>query len=337
MDDLGLLGELRADVGSNAASIAVVRERLVAAIESAPNRRRHAPRRRLRVATFVAVAVAAVGAVVIAVLGRSTTSTPPSPVNVDLAAKVLRAAALSAASQPTVRPRPGQWIYSRTVWDQPGSRTTSADNWVTFDGRSDAYRWGGRLLVHRAPAVVHAGPFPSDGAGIALRRYMHEVTPMSAYDALASLPVRPEAMLAAIRRAAAADPGLVIPPGGSPTAHTTIHQLEFEFFANLLWNAAQAAPAPAEAAAFRALSTIHGVTAIPARDAAGRLAVALSERGVQSQLLLDRRTYQVTGLRMISNGHWPMAPKSNRTIPAGTVVESLAWVRIAFVARPGER
>jgi hypothetical protein len=183
----------------------------------------------------------------------------------------------------------------------------------------------GQLVVHTSPASA---------TGLS--------TPISAYDALASLPLGPKALLAAVDRAIATNPGSVAPPGGSPIEHhQSRQQLEFQFLTQLLWQAAQAAPARAEAAVFRALATIGGVSAQAGiTDAAGRPAIALSDVGDDQQLLLDPTTYKVTGLRTISDGKWPvdvMAKGPGPTYPRGTVIESDAWVSITFVSRPGER
>ena len=166
--------------------------------------------------------------------------------------------------------------------------------------------------------------------------------PMGAYDALASLPSDPQALLRAVDRAVAVDPSSVAPPGGSPISnHQTRQQLEFQYLTQLLWQAAQAAPARGEAAVFQALATIPGVTVQRGvSDAVGRPAIALSDCGDEQQLLLDPRTYKVTGLRTISDGTWPvdvMAKGKGPTYPSGTVIESDAWVKIALVSGPGAR
>ena len=104
-----------------------------------------------------------------------------------------------------------------------------------------------------------------------------------------------------------------------------------------MWNAAQAAPASAEAAVFRAMATIPGVTAQPAAtDAAGRPAIALSDDGDGQQLLFDPQTYEVTGLRQVGNGHYT-APGKRGTLPAGTIADSVAFLSVALVNAPGDR
>lgn len=126
--------------------------------------------------------------------------------------------------------------------------------------------------------------------------------------------------------------------GRPRSPHPTRAQLEFEFLTGLLWNAAEASPARADAAAIRALSRIPGLTAERGiADAAGRPAIGLSDTGDEQQLLLDPRTYQVTGLRTVSNGTWPVnvMKRGGPTWPQGKVLFSLAWAQIDPVRRPG--
>lgn len=289
----------------------------------------------------VAVAAAAIAALVIGITSsdRHAPSSPQISVHaarIALAARVLRAAALTDASQPTRRPAADQWIYTTSVQRERGQATQGPypAQWLRFDGRASAYRQNGRLVVHTNPTAPNT-------AGTPLARYATNTTPMNAYDALASLPPEPTAMLRAVDTAVKADPESVAPPGSSPSGrHNTRAQLEFQYLATLLWNASLAAPARAEAAVFRAMQTIPGVSAQSGiTDAVGRPAVALSDTGDEQQLLLDPHTYQVTGLRTISDGSWPVNPTlhTGPAYPKGTVVSSIAWDALRLVRGPGER
>ena len=338
MNELEAVRSLRADVKwPGAQELAAPRGRLLEAIDAAATR----PRRGLG---WVALAaVAATAALAIAILDVPRTArvqpTPTVPArHMTLAAQVLRAAALhaaalhAAAAEPAARPSPDQWIYSKSVEQEPGAPVQTNENWIQFDGVDTAYVEGGKLVVHVGPA-----PAPASGASTPLEAFDASATPMTAYDALASLPSDPAALLAAVDAEIAAHPGAVAPAGGSPTTGSTRPQLEFGYLSSLVWNAAQAAPASAEAAVFRAMATIPGVGAQPGvTDAAGRPAIALSDEGDGQQLLFDPNTYQVIGLRTISNGHYP-APGKGGTLPAGAVVDSIAFPTVALVDQPGER
>jgi hypothetical protein len=320
------------------ARLAAGRERLLASIadSSRASRARHRAKRtrqvrRLALTGAFSAVVAAVGFALVG--GRQSPQGGPSA-RITLAAQVLRAAALSDASQPSNRPSPHQWIFSNAVERDIGQPVQGGEEWTRFDGRQDAYLQGGQLVVHSR--VI------SNTAGSAIERYVENTTPMSAYDALASLPSSPKALLNTVDATVARYPGSVAPPGSSPSSHhQTRGQLEFQFLTTLLWNASQAAPRRAEADVFRAIATIRGVSAQRGiTDAVGRPAIGLSDSGDTQQLLLDPRTYQVTGLRTLSDGAWPVnVMKAGRgpTYPKGTVITSLAWLRIDFVSRPGQR
>ena len=122
------------------------------------------------------------------------------------------------------------------------------------------------------------------------------------------------------------------------------------------------APPKAEAAAFRAMAAIPGVTVQPGiTDAAGNPAIGVSDDGGYDQLLLDPVSYQVTGLRQLSTGIDPNAvppsPRELATFPKaeqrkllrqqkaeaktwprkGTVIQSLAYAKVSEVSGPGVR
>jgi hypothetical protein len=332
MNELEAVQALRADVPwPGTQELTAPRGRLLEAIDTAAAR----PRRRLGWVPLVAAAAAA--ALVAGIVARPrTVHVRPMPAvparDMSLAAQVLRAAALHVATEPATRPSPDQWIYSKSVEQEPGSPVATNENWIQFDGVDTAYFQGGKLIVHAGPPAA-----PPTGASAPLRAFDADPTPMTAYDALSSLPPDRTALLAAVDAEIAADPGAVAPAGGSPSAGRTRPQLEFEYLSNLVWNAAQAAPASAEAAVFRAMATIAGVSAQSGvSDAAGRPAIALSDDGDQQQLLFDPHTYEVIGLRQVSDGHYP-APGKSGTEPAGTIVDSVAFVSVTPVNAPGDR
>lgn len=331
MNELDFVRELRADTASpTREQLAAGRARLLAAMDGSRGEGqllRRPPRARYLRRVLVAGVAGAVAALALEAHGSNTARVPvgTSKVKVRLAAQVLGAAATSVASQPRTRPAPYQWIYSSFIARTIGQATQRDEGWARFDGRQTAYLQGGQLIVHTSPV-------PPSGSSY----------PMGAYDALAKLPSSPKALLAAVGREVAENPASVAPPGSSPSDHRqTRQQLAFQFLAQLLWQAAQAAPARAEAAVFRALASIPGVSVERGIiDAAGRPAIGVSDTGDEQQLLLEARTYNVIGLRTISDGTWPvnvMAKGPGPTYPRGTVIESDAWVKVALVSRPGQR
>jgi hypothetical protein len=339
MNELELVRELRAEIpGPGGARLAAGRERLLsgmaAATAPAPVLGR-APGvrywRRMAVATGVAVVILAVA--VVALPGAAPRSATTAISRVRLTAQVLRAAALSAGTRPAVRPSPQQWFFVRSVQWSLGQGVSSNVSWLRFDALETATRLKGRLIVYTSRAPASGGQTP-------LAAFGDDATPLTAYDAMASLPASPTALLAVVYRFAAADPGSVTGAAASPLPHPSRGQLEFEFLTGLLWNASEAAPARADAAVFRALAAIPGVSAQRGiTDAAGRPAIGLSDQGDEQQILLDPRTYQVTGVRTVSNGTWPVnvMKRGGPTWPKGKVLLSSTWAKIEPVDRPGER
>lgn len=292
-----------------------------------------------------------------------------------LAARILRAASATAERAPvTAEPAPGQWIYAETVDYQPQAGTTTSENWLTFDGVQTAYYGspGGPLIEHTSASG--APGVPKDTSPLAAFR--QSATPETAYDALASLPSDPSALLAEISKAAASAGGANI-AAGDPAAGAAPQnqaQLEFDYLTELLWNAAGGVGGPpkAEAAAFRAIAALPGISAQQGvRDAVGTETIAVSDDGGYNQLLLDPRTYQVLGLRQLSNGTGavsisrlsanlrkaflalPTAQEKQKFIrehqqllqmlarqfgpPKGAIEESLAYAQVSEVAAPGDR
>ena len=333
MNELELVRELRAGVPSPTPwRLSAGRERLLASIGASPARSRRrrgpGPRLRLRVAAVaVGLAVVAIAAVGIERTGQRVAR----PVfRVSLAKQVLRSAAASAASRPAVVPSRGQWIYTRVVGRDLGGGRTVSDSWLRFDGRAEAYYQGGQLIVHGVRGTAGRGSSP-------LATFLSQPTPATAYGALASLPADPARLLAEV--ASEVSPSNIAGSGWDRAGgRSSVAQLQFGFLAELLWNAAEVPPPRVEATVFTALADVPGVRAQwGVSDALGRRAIALSIAGVDQQLLLDPQSYQVTGQRTVSNGSWPMpASRGSATVPAGKVVDSLAWGRVSFVPRPGQ-
>lgn len=388
MNDLDVVRDLRAEIPlRDAARMAEGRARLLA--ETAATRprahRTRPPRtRRARLITVVASAVA-VSAAAVAGYALIPAADPGAahpaakagevPQQATLAARILReASATVERASVAAEPAPGQWIYAKTVDYQPQAGTTTSENWMTFDGVRTAYydSPGGPLVVHTSASG--APDIAKDTSPLAA--FSHFVTPKTAYDALASLPSDPSALLAEIGKAAASAGGANI-AAGDPVAGSAPRnqaQLEFDYLTVLLWNAAggMGGPPKAEADAFRAMAALPGISVQQGvTDAAGTETIAVSDDGGYNQLLLDPRTYQVLGLRQLSNGtgavsirRWPASLRKEFLAlptaqerqkfmrehqqlfqrlarqfgpPEGTVEESLAYAQVSEVSAPGDR
>ena len=338
MNDLDLVRDLRADVPSPTRErLAPGRARLLASI-SRPSRPRYARRAVLPVTAAAAASAVAVAVASGALSGPATRSAAVKPpaIRLTLTAQLLSTAAATVAKHPAVRPGPHQWFYTKFVGHDYGQPAQSNENWETFDGRRTAYFQNGQLIVHKTLGVFGGGgPTPLGG-------YNANATPQTAYNALASLPSSPRALLAVIARQAA-KVGPSVAPGSvvSLYAPKGRDELEFDYLAQLLWNSATGEPPAAEAAVFRALAAIPGVSSQQGiTDVIGRPAIGLSDNGGKTQLLLDPRTYQVIGMRAASTGTDPVrtiAGKGRKVPwpPKGTIIESMAWAQVTMVSGPG--
>ena len=338
MNDLDLVRDLRADVPSPTHErLAPGRARLLAYI-SRPSRPRYARR-----AVLLVTAAAAASAVAAAVASgafsgpatRSAAVKPPA-IRLTLTAQLLSTAAATVAKHPAVRPGPHQWFYTKFVAHDYGQPTQSNENWETFDGRQTAYFQNGQLIIHKTLGVF------GGGGPTALGEYNANATPQTTYNALASLPSNPKALLAVIaRQVAKAGPSAASGSAVSLYAPKGRDELEFDYLAQLLWNSATGEPPAAEAAVFRALAAIPGVSSQQGiTDVIGRPAIGLSGNGGKTQLLLDPQTYQVIGMRAASTGTDPVrtiAGKGRKAPwpPKGTIIESMAWAQVTMVSGPG--
>jgi hypothetical protein len=256
-----------------------------------------------------------------------------------LAAKILAAAAAHVAKSGVAEPSPGQWIYYKTVdysspsSGQPAGKTTDQE-WITFDGSGSAYYQDGQVVTHTSTANL---PAPNLGPWAA---WNADSTPKTAYDVLAALPVNPQALLAAIGSHAA---GLTASDfSGNPIAGeppTTQAQREFDFLTEILWNATigVGGPPAAEAAAYRGLATLPGITVQQGiKDTAGGQAIGISDDGGYDQLLIDPVSYQVIGIRQLSTGV-TVAKNANTPGPAkGTLLQEIVYAQNTEVPAPGD-
>ncbi|MGI8329839.1 CU044_5270 family protein [Actinomadura scrupuli] len=278
--------------------------------------RRTGPSRRT---TFRLVAAGGVAGAVIAGVGAVVATSDgrphhPAATPVTETQQVLNAAATFALKQPFTAPRPGQWVYTQTLYRRsgvpgrgqviaPGSPlNTQVDReWVRADGKRMAMYDHGKLVI----SATGGGMPPID------------------YATVAKLPTDPDAMLAWAR--ADRTPG--DRNGGA-----------FQLLGSLLLNNG-ALPPGQTAAAYRAMARIPGVTVDrTAKDGAGHKAVSVSfliEGWAKEEILLDPSTYAYQGHRT--------TVAQNHTMPDGGrflkgAVESYS-VRLAagVVDRPGQR
>lgn len=341
MNDLDLVRTLRADLPAAApARIAAGRNRLLASIANPAPHARHAWRLALPVGAVTAAAAVAA----IAVLGngvhpsarstghRSTHSATSGQIS--LSARVLTVAADKVASEPVTEPPDGQWIYTKFIQTQTGQATQSDENWIRFDGRQTAYFLNGQLIVHNEAA----GSMPADATGLAA--YDDNATPLTAYNALASLPASPAAILTTVSSIVGTTPrdwenrssGSAV----SEIAPKNQGQAEFDYLAQLLWDAYAAGPATAEANVYRAMADISGVTVkTDLTNAVGRTAIGVSANGGVSWLLLDPQTYQVSGISEKAISIKPLKGQNSPSTFSGTI--SMAWADAASVSGPGVR
>ncbi len=338
MTDLDLVRDLRADVPSPTRErLAPGRAQLLASI-SRPSRPRYARRAVLPVTAAAAASAVAVAVASGAFSGPATRSAAvrPPAIRLTLTAQLLTTAAATVAEHPAVQPGPHQWFYTKFVAHDYGQSTQSNKNWETFDGRQTAFFQNGQLIVHKTLGVFGGGgPTP-------LGEYNANATPQTAYNALASLPSNPKSLLAVIGTQVA-KLGPSVAPGSvvSLYAPKGRDELEFDYLAQLLWNSATGEPPAAEAAVFRALAAIPGVSSQQGiTDIVGRPAIGLSDNGGETQLLLDPQTYQVIGMRAASTGTDPVRTFAGkgRKVPwpaKGTIIESMAWAQVAMVSGPG--
>jgi hypothetical protein len=338
MNDLDMVRTLRADVPSPApARVAAGRSRLLGAIARPAPRVRHPWR--LALVTGAVTAAAAVAAVTVLASGaHPSTHQASSPSatggRISLAARVLKVAADKVASEPVSRPPDGQWIYSKFIQTQTGQATQSDENWIQFDGRQSAYLLDGQLIIH------DQGVTPTPGGASGLAAYDDSATPLTVYNALASLPSNPATILAMVGTIVGTTPrdweNWASGSAVSELAPKSQGQAEFDYLAQLLWNAYAAAPPAAQANVYRAMADIPGVIVhTDLTNAVGRTAIGVSANGGVSWLLLDPQTYQVTGINEKAISIKSMKIKNYPLTFSGTI--SMAWADVALVSRPGAR
>jgi hypothetical protein len=271
--------------------LAAGRERLRAAVKPIGPGRRHQGQARpgyrgltYRRPAMILASGLAVGALAAAavLVSRPAASAPSAPrtgapaIRLVSAAQVLDHAASMALARPALTVRPHQWVYEKGI-KSAGTHSFTMESWTRFDGQKTASFEHGKLVV-----------YPGNPQDVALL-----ATPEAAAGFLASLPTDPSALLAIIHTKADAQPR-------DQWVSKNRDARAFSFLITVMWNALAGVPPEHEAAAFRALAKIPGVTVQTGlTDAAGRPAIGLTFKtgnGLNGTFFLNPHTYTISGL-----------------------------------------
>ncbi|WP_433467789.1 CU044_5270 family protein [Spirillospora sp. CA-128828] len=284
------------------------------------------PRFGVRLAVVGALAAAvAVGVTVVQTGGGTDEHGRPRPVvpgvpagPVANASQALERAARAAETRPFTPPRPDQWIYvekrMRTGPHPNGSLSTDPRDtvvtreWKRADGTQVAGLEKGKL--------VFSGTMPT--------------TPPSDYASLAALPTDPTALLRRIYKDMGGLGGTA--EGRYSTAYAMLGAILRD---NVL-------PPKTEAAVFRAIEQIPGVTLVKGRvDAAGRPALGLgrvAEGWLHEELLLDPATYAYLGERSVAlKDHTSRGLDGSVSVKKGELQNLTVRLRAGIVDKAGQR
>nr|WP_062340789.1 CU044_5270 family protein [Herbidospora sakaeratensis] len=286
MDDLKLLGELRADAPEPSA------DRLDALRPRAPRRRhvRFVPPL-LLVAAAAGVAVVVVGGVGTPVPDLPTTARPVvtagiRPMNAEVVLR--RAARVAERGAPVPAPRDDQWVYWKLLVQNGDDPAPIAEEyWMRFDGTAQSFRRAQGGMEHLA-----IEPEPGDD----------QLTPREFAAEFAELPTDPARLLDHVKND---------PVWKADGEHEDARA--FRVFSVFLY---QEVPLPPKlrGAMFRALAEIPGVRVdAGVRDAAGRTGIGVAFEGdvpgsgvrrdlngqvtTRSYLIFDDTTYEFLGRR----------------------------------------
>jgi hypothetical protein len=361
MDEIDLVRAARPVDSYPAAARAAARARLDAAIAEAAapatsqparrDRRRSGRMRRAAIAGALAVAVA-VALTVTQQLGPDGAPPPAAPTA--NAAELANSAAAAAAARPVPTPRPHQWVYTKELRVEYGSRKPfTVEHWVRVDGRKDVRPTSDRRAARARKVSRERLPLQ------VLRQRLQlppsrcpPDTPVRVRPAVglghwfpdpSAVPTDPDGLLAAVYR-------LVQDPACAPIpAGDTVQDQAFMLIDAML---ATVLPAEVRAALYRALARIPGVTVVRgASDAAGRRGVALARaaaiegRGssgwLRLEIILDGDTYRYLGARhVVTRDHFiPDTPSGSKGtwFRKGQVLVSRAQLALAVVAAPCQR
>jgi hypothetical protein len=278
-------------------------------------RRWRMPRPGARLAVAVTAVAAAVAVIAgITVSGTRTPRSGSEPATLT-AVVVLEKAAAAAQAQPFTAPRPGPWIYIKVLTCAPQF------NFAKVRTRKPV----GKVVGPNAPLVCTTGESWAPVYGTPAAAYQDNA-PIS-YAALMALPKTPAGLLGWARRNA------------GPANGDAFQILDSLLYDNLL-------PPPIEAATFRALALIPGVTLIrDTTDIQGRPALGICYDipggWLRVEILLNPSTYAYLGERDVAIANYT----TQTTGPRGRIVwgvrKGQVWMLIAreaaaVVDRPGQ-
>jgi hypothetical protein len=348
VDDIELLRGLRADAPEpDGRRLAALRDRLVTATSTgavttadatagaslgatvgAPRHRRGSVRSLARRALLAGTVAA--GLVVALTFARSADQTRPvPPVHSTRPGSILllEEAALAAERRPFKKPRPDQWVYTKTKDVQPADGDTKiSEQWMRFDGKQAAsIDEDGRLHVSDLPQLD-----PGDD----------DLTPQQYYDKLVALPTDPYKLLAH----AAGDPHWLKPlmEDWVPIPRTPVPR-DVQAFSVLTLYLGQGAvmPPKLEATIYRALAKIPGVKVeVGVLDADNRPGIGLyyEPKGQQTTtryFVLNPQTYRLLGQRVVWNRDEYIGNDSEPALRKGSVW-LMADLAGGVVDRPGQ-
>ncbi|MGI8331043.1 CU044_5270 family protein [Actinomadura scrupuli] len=292
-------------------------------------RRLRLPRMGVRLVAVGALAVTITAGVTVAQnlggvdeRGRPKPIVPVLPAGpVANAAQALDRAATAAEARTFTPPRPDQWTYLENRETSPSGgpggvatggplKTRVSRQWRRADGKRSAWIEKGRLQIQDEPG---------------------RLTPPADYPTLAALPTDPAALLKWVDKEMG---GL---GGDAPEGH---HAMAYTLLTTVLRNSVL--PPAVEAAIYRAMKQIPGVTLVPrAVDVAGRPALALGrvqEGWLSEEVLLDRTTYTYLGERSIAiKQHTSKGLDGSWTVKKGTVQLFAARIKAGIVDKAGQR
>ena len=295
-------------------------------------------RRRVRRSRVVA---ATAGLALVAVLGAAALVARQLPQE--------RAPAAPAANAAEPTPRPHQWVYTKDVRVEYGSKKPwTQEHWIRVDGKkfinaSSERRAGGAPKVRRERMQLPPSPCPDNKPAPLSTRIRPAVGLGRFFPNPSAVPTDPDGLLAAIYQLVE-DPECAPIPVGD-----TVQDRAFLLIDAMLETVQ---PAEVRAALYQALAKIPGVTvAHGATDAAGRRGVAFvraaaiegpgSSSWLRLEVILDPSTYRYLGARhVVTRDHFiPDTPSGSKgtSFRTGQVLVSRAQLALAVVNAPCER
>ncbi|WP_329519680.1 CU044_5270 family protein [Spirillospora sp. NBC_01491] len=235
------------------------------------------------------------------------------------ASVALERAALAAEQRPFTPPRPDQWVYLESrvregstpngAVSKDASKSVVTRTWKRADGKLAAH------LEHGKVVTIGTGP---------------QTTPPSDYASLVALPTDPGALL---RR-------LYTDMGGLGSTAEGRYATAYAMLSAVLRETPL--PPKTEAAVFRAIKVIPGVTLAAGRaDAAGRPAIGLgrSQEGwLHKELLINPKTYEYLGERaVVVKDHESRGNDGEVALKKGDLLNLTVRLKAGIVDSPGQK